>query len=480
MILFLWLAQGCFLAEAIAPTSPQTDNRAENSTSITEQTAPSKSAYVIPIHAQIDKPLFHIIRRGVKEAMEQHADVLILDMKTPGGTLSATLDIIDVLAKFPGKTVTYINNEAISAGAFISYGTHEIYMSERAIIGASAPVDGGPMSITSGGEIPETMKLKVVSMIRAEMRACAERYGHNPDVIEAMIDPNQGLTIGDNILCPKGELLSLTSEEASRMYGDPPTPLLSQGTFASIEDLYTHLGVDKNRVTKVEKIGVESLASWISSWSSLLLIIGGACLFIEYKTPGFGIFGIIGISAFVIYFIGNNIAGLGGLEWLLLFLLGIILLVIELLFMPGTIVFGAAGLLSIFIALIMAMVDLYPGGSLIPSLGQLRHPLINFGIAAGGILVLTYILAKYLPKSLLYTKMVSSTASGEKTDQEIKTIQNTLIGKEGVTVSVLRPGGKARFDGKTVDVIAQNGMIEKGVHVRIIACSGTDAIVEEC
>lgn len=438
-----------------------------------------KSAYVIPLRDQIDKPLFYVIRRGVKEAMEAKADVLILDMKTPGGELGVTLEIIDVLEQFPGLTVTYINNEAISAGAFVSYGTREIYMSERSIIGASAPIMGGPMGLTGGGEIPDTLKQKVVSMIRAQMRACAERYSHNPDVIEAMIDPNQELIIEGNTLSPQGELLTLTNEEAARQYGNPPRPLLSRGTVPSIEELFTVLGVDPLKVTYVEKIGVESLASWISSWSSLLLIIGGLGLFIEYKTPGFGVFGIVGISALVIYFVGNHIAGLGGLEWLLFFFLGVGLIVVEVFFLPGSLFFGASGMLIVLISLIMAMVDMYPGGNLFPRMSQLRLSFFNLGIAGVSLVALIFLLSKYFPKTSLYTQMISPGASGELESQEVEALQKDLLGKEGVSLSVLRPGGKALLDGVSLDVIAQNGMIPKGARIKVIAMSGRDPIVEE-
>ena len=95
-------------------------------------------------------------------------------------------------------------------------------------------------------------------MIRAQMRACAERYGHNPDVIEAMIDPNQELVVGEDSFT-QGELLTLTSEEAARKYGDPPQPLLSLGTVSSLEELYRTLGVNPAQVKQVEKIGLNPL-----------------------------------------------------------------------------------------------------------------------------------------------------------------------------------------------------------------------------
>ena len=443
------------------------------------QALPTRSAYVIPVKDQIDRPMFYVIRRGVKEAMEAKADVVILDMKTPGGDLDSTLKIIDVLEQFPGLTVTYVDNEAISAGAFIAYGTREIYMSERAVIGASAPIMGGPVGLTGGGEIPETLKQKVVSMIRAQMRACAERYGHNPDVIEAMIDPNQELVIGEDILSPKGELLTRTTEEAARKYGEPAQPLLSLGTVPSLEELYRTLGVNPDQVKQVEKIGFESIASWISAWSSILLIIGGLGLFIEYKTPGFGIFGIIGITALSIYFLGNYIAGLGGLEWLVLFLIGAVLIAVEIFILPGFMIFGFLGLLLMLVSLIMGMVDFYPGGGWMPHWDQLRLPFLKFGAAMAVLAVLVLLLGRYFPHSKFYMHIIPSSVSGEEDSRNIVSFQENILGKEGVALSVLRPGGKAQIGGRPLDVIAQSGMLPKGTRVRVISYSGTDAIVEE-
>ena len=103
-------------------------------------TAKKKVVYVIPVRDQIAKPIFYILRRGLKEAIEQKADIVVLDMKTPGGALDVTFDIMEALAKFPGATITYVDNEALSAGAFISAVTDEIYFTPDGVIGAAAPV----------------------------------------------------------------------------------------------------------------------------------------------------------------------------------------------------------------------------------------------------------------------------------------------------------------------------------------------------
>ena len=73
-----------------------------------------------------------------------NADAVVLDMKTPGGELEATFDIMEALAKFPGITYTYVNTEAISAGAFIAATTSEIWFAPGGIIGAAAPVAAAP------------------------------------------------------------------------------------------------------------------------------------------------------------------------------------------------------------------------------------------------------------------------------------------------------------------------------------------------
>ena len=83
--------------------------------------APGKKAlvYVIPVREEINKPTLYILRRGLKEAIEQKADAVVLDMNTPGGALDVTFEIMEALDKFPGQTVTFVNKEAMSAGAFI-------------------------------------------------------------------------------------------------------------------------------------------------------------------------------------------------------------------------------------------------------------------------------------------------------------------------------------------------------------------------
>jgi membrane-bound serine protease (ClpP class) len=198
-----------------------------------ELAAKKATVYVIPVRDQIGSPVLYMLRRGLKEAIERKADAVLLDMDTPGGELDVTFEIMEALAKFPGRTITFINKEAISAGAFISAATTDIYFAPDGRIGAAAPV------MATGGEISETMKLKLLSYLKVRVRAISEGKGYRGQVISAMIDKDFELKIGDKVIKAKGELLSLTASEANATYGDPPSSLLGAGIAQGLDELLT-------------------------------------------------------------------------------------------------------------------------------------------------------------------------------------------------------------------------------------------------
>ena len=108
------------------------------------QAESQKVVYVIPVRDDIMPPILYVIRRGVKEAMEAEADCLIIDMETNGGRVDITEEIFGIIDKFKGETVTYVNRDAYSAGAFIAVSTDQIYMAPQSVIGAAAPLMMGP------------------------------------------------------------------------------------------------------------------------------------------------------------------------------------------------------------------------------------------------------------------------------------------------------------------------------------------------
>lgn len=422
-------------------------------------------------------PLIHIMKRGIKEATEAGAELLVLDMNTDGGRVDVTEEVIEIISDFPGRKVTFVNKRAFSAGAFISVSTEQIFMAPESVIGAAAPI---MMSPGGGGaqDMPSTVEAKMTSAVAALVRARAQEYGHNLDVIEAMIDKTKELKIDDEVLSEKGEILTLTNREAEKEYGDPPKPLLSSGTFETLDDVLAHLGhADAPRV-EIVPTGVEKLATWINAISPILMIVGIIGLYLEFKAPGFGLPGIVGIFALLLFFFGSHIGGLSGLEWMAVFLLGLILVAAEIFVFPGTLILGLSGSVLIFISLVMALVYEGPSAPTIPALPDLRGPLREVGLSLITTFVLMIVLARLLPKTPFHSKLVSQTASGMDSVAESNNTQNGLIGSEGTSASPLMPGGRAMFGDRLIDVTTSGEPIPSGEKVRIVKFQAGTAVVE--
>ncbi|RYD34884.1 MAG: hypothetical protein EOP85_19455, partial [Verrucomicrobiaceae bacterium] len=390
---------------------------------------------VIPIREQIAKPELYILRRGLKEAIEQKVDTIILDMETPGGDLGTTFEMLKALEKFPGKTVTYINREAISAGALISAGTDEIYFAPGAVIGAAAPV------LATGEEIDATMRSKIVSYLKARVRSVSEGKGYRGDVISAMIDTESEFKIGDEVIKAKGELLSLTAQEAMKTFGDPAQPLLGAGISENLEDLVTKLhGPGNHTVTRLDVTWSENLAQYLTAITPVLMGIGMLCLFIEFKTPGFGIFGISGLALLGVVFFGQFVAGLSGHEPALFFLLGAMLVALEVFFFPGMIVPALTGAVLMLGSLVWAMTDLWPGEP-VPISGDLFvRPLVNVMTGVALAIVLFFLLLRFLPRGGLWGNMVLEAAvGGAPQPLENGSRGGRLVGETGTAVTALYP-----------------------------------------
>ena len=442
------------------------------------ETAPSKrTVYILPIRDDIMTPMVYLVRRGVKEAMDAKADLLLIDMDTNGGRVDSTEQIIEILKNFKGRTATYVNRKAFSAGAFISVATQKIHMAPQSVIGAAAPI---MLSPGGGGveKMPETVEVKMTSALSALVRTSAEKNGHNVDVVQAMIDKSKELRVDGKVLNEKGQILTLTDVQAAKEYGDPPRPLLSAGTVESLDALLQQLGFAGASRHYIEPTGVEKLGTWLNAISPLLLIVGIIGVYIEFKTPGFGLPGIVGIVSFALYFLGGYVAGLSGAEWVVVFLLGLALVAVEMFVYPGTIAIGLAGAGLMMAAIIMAMVDMYPGMPSVPSIPQLQFPIQQLAIAMFGGAVAIWLLSRWLPKTSVYHALVSRSASGVQSGRLLQADQSSQLGQIGVAVSQLRPGGKAQFGDRILDVISQGDLVTKGTRVRIIGFSGTEALVE--
>jgi membrane-bound serine protease (ClpP class) len=443
---------------------------------------------VIPVRDAIGRPVLYVIRRGLKEAQAEGMRAVILDMETPGGQLGVTLEIMEALDKFDGETLVYVNKEAISAGAIIASVVDEIHFAPGGVIGAAAAVSGG------GAEIPETMKQKINSYLNAKVRSFNTDESFRADVIRAMMDADFEFKIGEDLIKPKGELLALTAQEAAKTYGDPPRPLLSAGTHATLEDLLaSKFGEGGFVLSKLEVSWSEELAAWLSRIAPLLMGLGMLCVFIEFKTPGFGIFGIAGGIMLALVFFGHHAAGLSGHVPALVFVLGVALVAVEIFLIPGTLVAGITGAALMLGALVWSMVDVWPGE--MPKLDGdlLLVPFLNVAAALVIAVIGAIALGRFLPRGWFWDKMILQTAvagdaaapiagrgagADEFGDASGGMSADALLGARGRTVSVLRPMGEVEIDGRRHEARAAIGSLERDEPVRVTGRMGRTLIVE--
>jgi membrane-bound serine protease (ClpP class) len=439
---------------------------------------PTKKVVVIPIREAIAKPELYILRRGLKEAIADGVETVVLDMETPGGALNVTFEMLKALEKFPGKTVTYINREAISAGALIAAGTDEIYFAPGGVIGAAAPV------MMTGGEIDETTREKIVSYLKARVRSMSEGKGYRGQVISAMIDLDSELKIGDEVIKEKGDLLSLTAQEAVKLHGDPPQPLLALGIEENLDALLKRLqGEGAYSVTRLEVTWSERLAQYLTALTPLLLGLGMTLLLIEFKTPGFGFFGISGIILVATVFIAQYVAGLSGHEPLLFFMIGLLLVVGELLFFPGLIVPSVIGAALMLVSLVWSMVDLWPAEP-VKFVGDVFvRPLLNVigGIVLG--VILFGLVFRFLPHGRLFGRMVLDAAvGGEPVATQSLTgggpVGTALIGATGVAATDLFPSGQVEIGGRRYEARSDGAFTAAGTAVTVTGVSDFGLIVE--
>jgi membrane-bound serine protease (ClpP class) len=394
-------------------------------------------------------------------------------MDTPGGQVNAAEGIVNAITRTAIPTYTFVDNDAFSAGAIIALATKHIYMAPGSVIGAATPMMMGP----TGGvkEMPKEVQEKMTSAVAALVRSAAEQGGHNKKLAEAMVRADLEHSVNGTVVSEKGRLLTLTNEEAAQLVGDPPLPLLSEGTVKDVDALLKIIGLPNAEKRVLKITSAEKLARLIAGIAPILMMIGLGGLWLEIKTPGFGIFGILGISCLLLFFFGSHIAGLAGMEDLLLFFAGVILLAVEIFAIPGFGITGIGGLLLIALSLVNAMVEHLPG-KLQPvsfSPETFSAPLIKVTLAFVGSLALVFIAGKFLPKSKAFGHLMLNHVLPDPGGEQ------DLLGAEGTAHSDLRPGGTAYFGGRKIDVVTQGDYIPRETSIRIVEVHGNRIVVED-
>ncbi len=411
--------------------------------------------FTFSIDEQIAKPAKERVALALEEAATANVDLIILHLNTFGGELEAADEIRTMLLKSETPIYAFIDVNAASAGALISIACDSIYMAPGASIGAASVVN------QTGEVLPD----KYQSYMRSLMRATAITNGRDPDIAQAMVDPD----IYIEGIIDSGKVLTFTTQEAI-------THNFCEGEADNIEAILVQQNITNYEI-------VEQKLSWIDlivlflmnpmvSGLLIMAIIGG--VYFELQTPGLGFPIIVALTAAILYFAPFYLNGLAEYWEIALFIVGIILLIVEIFVVPGFGIAGILGIISILVSLVL--VAIYNVGfdfSLtLPSDILKRVALVFISIFTG------FIAAIVLAKRLLTASSSHSTLGHIALNTEMGKEEGYLsqdaalfdyVGMEGETVTILRPSGRIKVNGEILDAVAQSGYIEKGEKINIIS-----------
>jgi membrane-bound serine protease (ClpP class) len=425
--------------------------------------------YSIPIQGTIDLGLPPFIERVIEAAEEEGATALIFDIDTFGGRLDAATQIKDAILDAKLPTIAFINRRAISAGALISLSCEKIYMTSGGTIGAATAVD---MSGEKGSE-------KVISYMREEMASTAESRGRNTDIAKGMVDEELTFTHiileGDSIEVSdlegrkEGKLITLTTETAIKYK-------IADGEAETFDEVLAIIGSKDAQIRSARENWSENFVRFLTNpvVASLLMTFGFLGILFELQSPGWGVPGTIGAICLTLSLGASYIAELATMTDLIIILVGVALLLIEVLFIPG---FGVAGIAGIGIILWGLYALLLPDIPVSEEIKSMALTGLIIGILGG--IVALFLLFRLMIKTKFWTKLTSPGIESQEAGFNTSIGLEDEVGKKGVAVTDLRPSGWITVNENRIFVVSEGDYIDQGDPVIILSVEGNRVVVRK-
>lgn len=489
---------------------------------------------VCPIKGMIEDGVTVLVERAVKESAG--AKALIFEVDTPGGLVDSAIETTQAVLKAKCPTVAYVQGMgATSAGALISYSCQTIIMAPDTTIGTATPVVASAEGMQPTGEkeisfmrarmrtlaernghnpaIAEAMvdkdialyaykdadgRLQIVAAYPAgtapaaapqqQKKAAKEPLDSFRRILEPQATdstpapaeqppatqpaPPPNIPPDAELILPSGKLLTLTPQEALKY---AVIPVIAP----SLDDVLAYLNLPDAEVRHIEATWAERLFRLLTNpvVSGLLLLFGIGGLYLEMKAPGFGLPGVIGIACLLLFFGSHYIIGLANLLDILLVIIGIVLIGIELFLIPGFGLVGASGIICVLLGLYLALTNVT-----IPKYSwdyaRLDNALTSLTIAFLLLAALVYVSWKVFHRTPLYRRLILTYTQQQAQGYVVQTADEAAaIGHEGVTTTMLRPAGRARFGEVTHQVVTQGEYMPAGTPVRIVQVDGNRYVV---
>ncbi|MDX9880654.1 MAG: NfeD family protein [Prolixibacteraceae bacterium] len=465
-ISFLLSVSGCFAQDSLAVKNVPEKNPKEKTL-----------VYKLNIKENIAPAVWRQTQQAFDAADSLQADLILIHMNTYGGTVLDADSIRTKILNSPIPVYVFIDNNAASAGALISVACDRIYMRKGSSIGAATVVN------QTGEKMPD----KYQSYMRSIMRATAEAHGkdtivegqdtvfrwkRDPRIAEAMVDE----AVFIEGIIDTGKILTFTPLEAVK-HG------FCEGIVENVDELIEEAGYEDYEMVEYKPTGLERLIGFlvnpVVSGILIMAILGG--IYFEMQTPGVGFPLIVAVLAAITYFAPLYLEGLAANWEIIIFIIGLILIAIEIFVFPGFGVAGISGIVLAFAGLVLSLVDNvhFNFDHVNPSQLMVALSTVVFSSFAGFILSL-WLSKRFFTAQSGVLKNLSLQDVQKREDGYVSIDINLmqLKGKEGVAHTVLRPSGKVKIDGAVYDAVSELGMIEKGEAVKVTRVEATQVYVE--
>ena len=451
----------------------------------------ANTVYHIPIEGTIDLGLPPFIERSIAEAEENNAKAIIFEVNTFGGRVDAATQIKDAILDSKVPTVAFINKRAISAGALISLSCEKVFMAGGATIGATTAVD------MQGNKASE----KVISYMREEMAATAEKRGRDKYIARGMVDEelefpnkvmkefiNDGEVIdtiktkvyylvidGDTVTVDdiegrkQGNLITLTTEQSLKYK-------IADASIENFEAVLDTLGFSNLVVNKTTENWSENFVRFLTNpvVASLLTTFGFLGILFELQSPGWGIPGSIGLICLILSLSASYIAELATMSDLLVVLMGMLFLMLEAFVFPGFGLAGVAGIVFILWGLYLLLLPDVPVGEEV--LSQASNGLI-IGIIGG--LVGLVLLFRAMTKTKFWRDLTSPDIQKKEDGYVASFGWEKLVGEEALTETDLHPSGWINVGKERVFALSEGNFIDKNEKVVILSVDGNRVVVRK-
>ena len=462
---------------------------------------------LIRFEGEINPMMEQYFNRKLEAARERGADLVIVEIDSPGGRLDSSLNLASTLRDTEwAHTVAYVPREAISGGAIMALGCDEIVMHPFAKLG-----DAGPIYMDEGFMFQHASE-KIRTELARSVRDLATATNRPPALAEAMVD--DGLVVF-RVRDKQDDTIHFMTESEIKSSPEPDrweqlNPVLEtrddkflhvngnravelQLASVAVEDrdaLQEHLGW-QGELVEYDRTTVDQAVFVLNHWliTGLLVVVGIVALFVEFSAPGISIGGLLAGLCFSLFFWSRFLGGTAVWLEVLLFIAGLVFLLVELLILPGFGIAGLAGLLLIGASLILAsQTFVVPHNT--AELGVSATSFITLIVSGICVIVVVYFITSHLGRIPLLNKLSldppepapppqnheQRTASSSSSSHTWSGLQ---VGDVGQARSALRPAGQCEFGDLKVDVVTDGRFIEPGTAVQITEISGNRVMVKQ-